>query len=370
MGRQNITLLVKPTHACNLNCPYCYERANRGAIRELMKIEDVKQITKVFGDSVHKWIWHGGEPLLMGSDFYGEAHQVIKRNIPQAELAMQTNGTLIDEKIIEMFVRDKVRPGMSFDGINNNLTRKSTEALMRSFNLLEQAKIQFGVIMLVFSENVDSLAAEYEFFKRLGIKVKWNLVFSVATNPDAVIVDNERMVKGICDFFDYWIEDDYKPVNSEFCSDFVLRLLGDERRRVCCNINCVGRWFAIHADGKIFPCGRDWPDEYCFGNIYDFKSVDEIYESDKFIKFKERADNLYNKCKGCDFFEICKCGCYADAATQNPNLTEIYEPICFVTRKVFVHIYNRIRNLDMTKKYNPYFLKLLTGGHKNEGKPI
>jgi uncharacterized protein len=366
MEKQSVILIVKPTHACNLNCPYCYEKDNRCNIKDLMTLDDVRKTAQLFKDSLREWIWHGGEPLLRGVEFFSEADKIIREIIPDATINMQTNGTLIDEGCVELFKRDNIRPGLSFDGINNNITRKSTNALMNSFKLLDEAGILFGSILLINPDNVDDLPAEYEFCKRLGLSIQMNTVFGVQNNPGAITVENRRMVEGLCNFFDYWMLDKYKPANSQLCTHYIESLLEVGTKRFCSQIHCVGKWFSIHADGKVFPCGRDWPDDYYFGNIRDINSVDEIYNSEAFKKYKERVDNLNNKCKDseCVFFYACGAGCYGTSCNHDNTLSEVDPAHCAVTKEVFRHVYNRIKNIRSDIDYNPYFIKALGNYYK------
>jgi len=126
------------TNVCNLNCPYCYDKINR-TWSEDMSLDTVEQTIKLFNGRVREWIWHGGEPLLMGADWLRQASNIVRQYDPDVRIEIQTNGTLINEDIIEFFKEFNIRPGLSFDGILNEYTRKDLGKLLFVWRLLEKA---------------------------------------------------------------------------------------------------------------------------------------------------------------------------------------------------------------------------------------
>ena len=71
MTSDNITVIMKPTNQCNLRCKYCYH-ADNGYDKEKMTdqvLEKAIAVTAPFFKRV-EYNWHGGEPLIMGLDFY------------------------------------------------------------------------------------------------------------------------------------------------------------------------------------------------------------------------------------------------------------------------------------------------------------
>jgi len=72
LGTRYLTLIVKVTHKCNLQCPYCYDWKFRSHIED-MDFKVIKEILKKVGKGViREWTWHGGEPLLKGIEWYEE----------------------------------------------------------------------------------------------------------------------------------------------------------------------------------------------------------------------------------------------------------------------------------------------------------
>lgn len=98
---------------CNIQCRYCYQNAERdaGATMHRYDMEKMKAAILATGGA---FTLFGGEPLLMPvadlEELWSWGYARFGRN------ALQTNGTLIGDKHLELFERYNVRVGMSFDG--------------------------------------------------------------------------------------------------------------------------------------------------------------------------------------------------------------------------------------------------------------
>lgn len=367
-----LTLIVKPTHDCNLNCPYCYDKQNRcDNLGKKMPMDMVEKILKVFNNNVSEWIWHGGEPLLMGHEWLDKATSIIKENDSNIRVEIQSNGTLIDDNFIEYFKKYNMRPGLSFDGIKNELTRKSTGRLLNVFNSLEKNKMRYGCIMVLTPISIHNIIEEYEYGKRTKIHQQMNLVFKAEGNDGSSNMDYNVMIKEIIKFYEYWIHDKDNPYPSELCIDYLNRLLGG--RKFCSNIDCTGKWFAIHPNGDIYPCGRDWDESMCFGNILNIDSKEDILKSEKFIAYKNFTKTMNEKCDGCEFKFACNSGCYGTNYLyyKESGMLEPEPNHCKSTKAILTYIYNSIKNIDINnkesmKEYNPVFIHyLLKMGFRN-----
>lgn len=108
-----MNIIIKPTNNCNFDCLYCY---NAGAsTSRVMSVEEAKRIiNKVYtasDDRTIRFIWHGGEPLLMGEDFYRnilEYTQEIESSSRRIKHSIQTNGFLLRTEYIDLFTMCKV----------------------------------------------------------------------------------------------------------------------------------------------------------------------------------------------------------------------------------------------------------------------
>ncbi|NUP18494.1 MAG: FxsB family radical SAM/SPASM domain protein [Streptomyces sp.] len=134
-GRTRLVALdqftVKLHSRCNLACDYCYvyelrdtswreqPRTMPGPIREKVA-ERIAEHIRRHGLERIRVILHGGEPLLAGTAVIDEFAASVRRSARAAgavaEFAVQTNGTLLSEAVLEVLHRHDVRVGISLDG--------------------------------------------------------------------------------------------------------------------------------------------------------------------------------------------------------------------------------------------------------------
>ena len=143
---KRITVLLKPTNACNLRCVYCYH-ADGGYDNKVMDTSLFNQILEKIVDvfpAVH-FIWHGGEPLLLGDKFYSDISKIEDSYASSIKItnAIQTNGTLLDENFINLLDSLDFQIGFSFDGESNNKTRGFTHETLSAMELVTCPRIMY-----------------------------------------------------------------------------------------------------------------------------------------------------------------------------------------------------------------------------------
>jgi uncharacterized protein len=122
--------VLKIHSRCDLACDYCYmytmaDQSWRG--RPMVMSQAIIEATAArIGEHVlaHELpsvgiSLHGGEPLLAGPEFIGNAVSALRRALPphaHAKIDIQTNGVRLDERFLDLFKRLGVRVGVSVDG--------------------------------------------------------------------------------------------------------------------------------------------------------------------------------------------------------------------------------------------------------------
>lgn len=176
---KSISLIIKPTDACNLRCKHCYA-AETGYSQERMSLDTVRKTFDLFTrdyDDIHI-IWHGGEPLLMGIDFFKSVLNIQNEYKGTRFInRMQSNATLLTEEWLDIFIENKIKLGISLDGQFNDVLRTGTTQVLRAINLMKSKDYSFGAICVVCSETVDKLIDIYEFFKCINVSYKISPIF-------------------------------------------------------------------------------------------------------------------------------------------------------------------------------------------------
>lgn len=202
------SFLVKVASRCNLACDYCYmyehpdqswrdqpalmsERVRRKLaerVGEYARQEGLERLVVVF---------HGGEPLLAGADVIAETARWIKRSVPsltRVDFSLQTNGTLLDEEVIDRLASEGVSISLSIDGPRraNDLHRldrrgqSSFPQTLRALELLEGRPDVYGGLIAV----IDPAVTPEELFEFFGPRLPPRLDFLL---PDA---NHERLPPG------------------------------------------------------------------------------------------------------------------------------------------------------------------------------
>jgi uncharacterized protein len=170
--------ILKIHSRCNLSCTYCYvyELADQ-SWRHRPRImpphivqATVARITEhVRGHRLRhvRVILHGGEPLLAGPGFIADLAAQVRRALPPqttTDLVIQTNGTLLDEAMLEVVLRAGIRVGVSVDGGRAATDRyrrypsggSSHDAVTRALDLLRQDRYRAaynGLLCVVSLQN-------------------------------------------------------------------------------------------------------------------------------------------------------------------------------------------------------------------------
>ncbi len=177
MAQKHISVIAKPTHECNLKCKYCYleKSAEDGKMPEGLMIQAIEKVSDFAGDS--HWIWHGGEPLLMGVDFYKvikDVQDFYRKRGKKFSNGIQSNATLVTPELVDFVKKSRdFHVGTSIDGpeeIHNRTRiysdgRGSFEDVLAGQKLLRGKRTGGGAICVVNAQNVDFSRELYDFFK-------------------------------------------------------------------------------------------------------------------------------------------------------------------------------------------------------------
>ncbi len=122
--------VLKIHSRCNLSCTYCYvyemaDQSWRDKPR-IISLNTLKQVAlRIAGHAtVHQLpvvelVLHGGEPLLCGESFIRAAVAMLRKSVPAEtglSVRLQTNGTLLTQRMLAMLHEHDIKVGVSVDG--------------------------------------------------------------------------------------------------------------------------------------------------------------------------------------------------------------------------------------------------------------
>src|SRR5882762_2970651 len=177
-------MLSKPTGAaCNLDCKYCFFLSKDMLYpKDPLRMSDemlegyIKQLLESHRTTKVIVAWQGGEPTLMGLDFYKrsiEYAEKYRRPGQQVEYTFQTNGVLINDEWARFFKENKFLIGLSVDGPQEmHDTYRVTKAgngtfkqVMRGFEHLRKQSVDYNILCTVNAANEDHGREVYRFFR-------------------------------------------------------------------------------------------------------------------------------------------------------------------------------------------------------------
>lgn len=337
-------VLMMPTDDCNMNCVYCFNSRRKLRTGKRMSEETLR---KTFECVIPyypriRFIWHGGEPLVMGRAFYERVvalQSSINRHGADIENSVQTNLTLLNDDTARFLVDNRFHVGSSFDGFcANDLTRGRARDILAGSDLLRRAGGRNGFICVVQRRNIDHLLEDYETFKRRRVNYTLNPYLTAPPyDQDPLFVPAEEFVQKVCALYDHWMADAQGGASIGYFLQFLdYILLG--RKDLCVYTSCLGKHIGVHWDGTLYACNRDFPEAYCFGNVWDYTDIRDCFESDGFQALLADAVCRRNACKqSCRLFPFCAGGCNSTAlAGGSVRMANSYA--CQILTGVYDHI--------------------------------
>lgn len=330
------TIILKATENCNSNCIYCdvvrKERPVRTMSQNTLRLvyQRTDEYLTTNPDERMTIIWHGGEPLLLGVEYFESAACLQDEYCPETkgriDNAIQSNLTLFDESFVPVFKKlgiDQI--GSSYDpvahvrGMGSDVidSLSYNRAFMRGDALATKHGFSAGVICVVTKK---SLARPLEVFHYLA-----NLKLGSGFDFHPVLVDDDTRgeisitPKEFVEFLGaifpvWWQHRDRFPDVDPFKS--IHANIGEGKRSLsCCDSgSCSRSHINIAPDGSASHCGRssDWG-ILDYGHISE-RTFDEIIADEQRNIMDERTKRLKKgSCGKCRFWAICHGGCPLDS---------------------------------------------------------
>jgi len=292
------------------------------------------------------FIWHGGEPLLLGVNFYKNVIEIEKRYNVKVTNALQTNATLLTDEYAKLFVENQFGIGFSYDGYNNEETRGQTELVLNGINVLKCFGFRLRAIKVVLKEDLKNLKSTYRHFNNLGIDVRLNAIFGCGTINSHSNYSCEDFGNAMKDLFCYWIEDEKCSIQLQPFENYLSMAMGGKHRD-CANASCLLSFISMDINGDLYPCTRLYERNFCYGNIRDIKSIKDIYQSKGFENIAVNSIQRRKKCLDeCSLFAYCQGGCNHDAYVENGGQSNKFFS-CAVFKDIFNFILNNLHSFNI-----------------------
>jgi len=305
-------------------------------------ISFINRISKEKKSSKTQITFHGGEPLLVGNDFYNEAIPKIKETLGcETNISLQSNLWLLDDELCRLFKKHNIGIGTSLDGpqqINDNQRSagyfKNTVA---GIELLKKQGMSCGCIATFTKQSVEKLEEVFNFFIEKGLHFDVHAAIKPFVQAkDDVFLNPKEFGELLIQMLEMYLKNLTKLKIGTL--DTLIKNVANKKSGLCTFTKCLGEYFAIAPNGDLFTCNRFVGNkDFCIGNIVDIHTFSDITKSAAYQKQKAWQNWIDKECGECLFKEFCHGGCpYAAFASGNGTFRK--DPMC----KAYKMIYNYI----------------------------
>ncbi len=340
------SLLVKPTCAdCNLRCEYCFylgKNALYAAGRHRMSDAVLKRMIQGYmatEQPVYSFGWQGGEPTLMGLEFFRKVTALQQRyGRPGATVAngLQTNATRLDDALARHFAEYKFLVGCSLDGppdmhdrYRRTASGKGSHAkVMRGIETLQRHGVEFNILVLVSQANVGQAAAVYRYLTGQGFLYHQYIPcveFDAAGRLMPYAIDGEAWGRFNIDLFNAWQADgDTHRVSIRHFDSMLLKMV-DGAVSLCSMGRDCRQYFVVEHNGDIYPCDFFVEPELALGNVTE-SSWATVQDSARYRTFGLRKAAWHAQCDACAHLDLCAGDCLkhrVSRAGQSPALSRL-----------------------------------------------
>ena len=355
-------IFVKPAgDACNLSCRYCYYLGKGrlgpedGPLRMREEVLEtyIAQHIAASPDEVIRFSWHGGEPTVLGLDYFRLIVDIQRKHQPAGRVianGIQTNGILLDEAWGRFFAAEGFAVGLSLDGPRelhdqHRVTRDGRptfEETLRGYELLRRHGVSTDILCVVSAHNVRRPAEVYGFFKRIGASYITFLPL-VEPQPDAPGGVNADTVPAeawggfLGAVFDEWVAGDIGRIKVQIIEEAARTAFGQEHslcifRPICGDIPVVER------NGDFYCCDHFVDAQHRLGNIRETPLVDLLESPAQKAFGLAKAETLPRVCRTCDVQTMCNGECPKNRFAHAPDGEPGLNYLCPGYKKFFTRV--------------------------------
>lgn len=385
--------MAKPSGSvCNLNCTYCFylekdklypDHARNWRMTDETQELYIRQYIEAQDVPVVNFAWQGGEPTMMGVDFFRRAMELQRQyaNGKTITNAFQTNGVLIDDEWAAFLAENQFLVGLSIDGPRelhdryrvDKAGRPTFDRVYRGLQMLKKHGVEFNTLTVVQADNGDKPLEVYEFLRSEGSGFMQfiPIVERLAQEPEddgLTLIDpyfegRAHVTKWsvtpmqygrfLTTIFDQWVRRD---VGQTFVQIFDVALgawVGQEPS-LCVFAPTCGKAMIIEHNGDLYSCDHFVYPEFRLGNVHE-KHIRDMVNSPVQVKFgNDKRDALPQMCRECEYRFVCNGGCPKHRFARTPRGEDGLNYLCKSYKTFFGHVDPYMRVMaDLVRRGQP-----------------
>jgi uncharacterized protein len=295
------------------------------------------------------FVWHGGEPMLMGADFYRTIGEKTKA-WPGYSIRhlMQTNFTLLTDEMLEVIKEYGFRLSTSIDGPRHvhdatrvdRAGRGTFDRVLRTVEFLKKNGITVGAIAVLSNATKEYADDIYDFFRSQKMNFRVNsmdIQGRARDYTDSLTLDPGDYADCMIKIFDRWFYDSDSGIVVDPFDTIINNILTGNIAGCDYKRNCHHDIVSVGPDGSVYPCGKfSGNHDLVMGNIHQ-QSFGECLASDAIHPFLHRVPEAIPECSTCEYQEICNGGCPVGPYNERDSIMTP-DVQCHGRKRIFEHI--------------------------------
>jgi uncharacterized protein len=364
-------------------------------IRQLLEAQPGPDITLA---------WHGGEPTLMGLEFFRRSlHHVARhrRAGTKVEHTIETNGVELDDNWCAFFRRHDFLVSLSLDGPRamhdayriDKDGQPTFEKVMRAVRLLQKHGVDFNIVVTAHAANAEHPLEVYRFL-RDEVRTRFIHVLPIVERATSALlplvnqgwgdrgndlrplylqqgdlvtkrsVTPEQWGRFLIEMFDEWLAHDVGTVFVQMFDAALAAWIGAPPT-MCVFAETCGDSVAVEHNGDVYSCEHFVEPKYLLGNICKTHLL-QIVSSDAQRKFgADKRDTLPRYCRECAVQFACHGECPKNRFITTPDGEPGLNYLCAGYKAFFTHIDGPMRLIvDLLRRgrYADEAMAMLTAG--------
>ncbi len=366
---------------CNLDCTYCYYLHKE----ELYPDSKWKMDDDCLESYIRQYIdaqpantpevtfaWQGGEPTLLGIDFFERCVQIQKQCArPGMKIAntLQTNGVLLDDDWCRFFLQNGFLVGLSIDGPAglhdayrvDHQGNGSHAKVIAALRKLKKFGVEFNALVVVNRINGNEGTRIYRYLRDAGCRylqfipaVEESGVGRHAEGERATLqrptprenaadavssrsVLPEQFGRFLIDVFDEWMQQDVGRVFVQIFDMALSAWVGVEPS-LCVFRKTCGRALALEHNGDVYSCDHFVEPAHLLGNL-NVVPLEELVNSGQQQAFGDaKQSTLPRYCLDCEVRHVCNGECPKNRFLATPDGEAGLNYLCAGYRAFFNHV--------------------------------
>jgi uncharacterized protein len=318
----HVTWVLKASKLCNLRCTYCYEYENLadrsrmapGSFRQAFR--RMAQISAQL-EASPKFCWHGGEPLVLPTQYFVEALDAQTQEFATAQSkpmnVVQTNLTMLGSRQLDLLrMFDHVSISLDlFGGLRVNKSgNDSQDTVLRNMAELTREGIDFGAITVLSKHNVDCVDEIFNFFNKSNISFRALPYYRSASDnqTSAHALTSDEILRFYERLMDLWFShgNGISVLPIEDCvRSAILSIWGGDKTRL--NYEKANREyvFVVDTNFDVYAVANTYDPSYCYGNLIRDEPDAILSSSGRSKAISETQARMAAACASCSYFGSC-----------------------------------------------------------------